>query len=370
MGRLRAPSPPPPGPGLRRSSSSGAELDSTEPRDPQPLARTASGLLHALLSGARRSLSPAPPSPPPPPRPPPLEDAPPPSPPPQSAPIAIPKAAGGGTLRSSSASSSALRPPSPLGALPPSPLGGSSASPSPSRRPLLLQRHSPSPASRRNSFGGRLLGSFEQNLLAGAAPDSVRRVEGFGSVLSIAAPRGSGARCPAKRRLPFAAECAAGRAAADPPPYSASVALDGSGKASPGSASAGRLRVPSAGTVVLVLCNPEETPIYTFRVPYDFAALPPGGKAYVRQRVMGEPRDGGGGGSPALRYALHLRFVAAGRSAGDAGGGDAGEHTPRAPRLYLQGDLRIVFPHRAPDADLERLSTVEEVETFACDGPV
>jgi hypothetical protein len=179
-----------------------------------------------------------------------------------------------------------------------------------------------------------------------------------------------------------------------PPPFAAAIALDGSGVA--GGTSGERIRLPLAGEVVLVLSNPEGTPLHTFRVPFDFHSLlpthpgAPAMRAYLRQRVMAvrmkpqgrvatsAPSAAGVFGGPSAsggtpRYVVQLRFVSpAVRGAatqcelmGDAAESIAvvgspphshgGPATPlqgaSSRRLYLQGDIRVVFPLRRHDDD-------------------
>lgn len=188
------------------------------------------------------------------------------------------------------------------------------------------------------------------------------------------------------------------------PPFTASIALDGSGVAT-GSIASGaslgeRIRMPLAGEVVLVLSNPEGTPLHTFRVPYDFHALlpthsgAPAVRAYLRQRVMAVQKGAGGGAvsSGTARYVVQLRFMSpavrgghqhTGASKRNRDGGGASKLPPRSPdvigqtvegitaaedtarskhgdddgspaatrRLYLQGDVRVVFTLRRSDDD-------------------
>ena len=177
-----------------------------------------------------------------------------------------------------------------------------------------------------------------------------------------------------------------------PPPFAAAIALDGSGVS--GGTAGERIRLPMSGEVVLVLSNPEGTPLHTFRVPYDFLRLlpthpgAPAMRAYLRQRVVAvlKPRAatsapsfaGGFGGSSASggtpRYVVQLRFVSpavrgaptqcepVGNAAesitalGSPQHSDGGPATPQpgsasSRRLYLQGDIRVVFPLRRHDDD-------------------
>lgn len=204
-----------------------------------------------------------------------------------------------------------------------------------------VPRQPPSPVTR------SLASSFEHALLAGRG-GSLRRaspcaaVAGFTATLVVRAASESGGVC-VKRRLPFSAEWGGPGAGQ---PYCASVALDGGG----GEGGEGeRIRVPSTGEVSLELSNPEGTLLHTFRLAYDLAhplaQRPAATRAYLRQRVLATPR--GSPAPPTLRYALQLRFTAAAAS------------TARR-KVYLQGALRVVFPQRRPDSDLERLHVVQD----------
>ena len=174
-----------------------------------------------------------------------------------------------------------------------------------------------------------------------------------------------------------------------PPPFAAAIALDGTGVA--GGTSGERIRLPMAGEVVLVLSNPEGTPLHTFRVPYDFHSLlptHPGAPAMralaVRVKPMGRaatsaPSSAAGvfggpsssGGTP--RYVVQLRFVspavrgvatqceliggatesitALGSPHNSYGGPATPQQGASSRRLYLQGDIRVVFPLRRHDDD-------------------
>ena len=232
------------------------------------------------------------------------------------------------------------------------------------------------------------------------------RVPGWYAVLMVH-PRGPvPGRAPAKRRLPFVAECLTPPGGGPALPYCASIALDASGSPTadgpPGKGE--RVRVPPAGEVVLVVGNPEGTPVCTFRVPYDLSNMPGGCKTYVRQRILSSSRSAEPGRGGSLRYALQLRFVTppashpprgaegaerspqppggAEQSPGSEGSSPSPSSAPARHKLFLQarrraapppcpslrlrpqrhpacaqGDVRVVFPPRRPDADLEELTT-------------
>lgn len=165
------------------------------------------------------------------------------------------------------------------------------------------------------------------------------RVPNFSSVLSVRAAADAG-QAPSKRRLPFSAEAPAGESTL---PFTAAVALDGSGESG---GSGERIRMPLAGEILLLLVNPEKTPLHTIRLPYDLrpgllAEPALGIRAYVRQRV----RVRG-----VVICALQVRFVSPPpRRGSGGGGGDKGELAAR--RLFLQGDLKVVFSSRRGDDD-------------------
>ena len=166
------------------------------------------------------------------------------------------------------------------------------------------------------------------------------RLPHFSAVLSVRAAADTG-QAPTKRRLPFSADVPS---AEEPDlPYMAAIALDGSGESG---GSGERIRMPLAGELLLLLVNPEKTPLHTFRVPFDLRpgllSQPTlGVRAYVRQRVLIRGVVVG---------ALQVRFVSPAPRRSSEGA---------ARRLFLQGDLKVVFTSRRGDDDDDSLRLVE-----------
>ncbi|KAM9093901.1 protein FAM214B isoform X2 [Sarcophilus harrisii] len=145
-----------------------------------------------------------------------------------------------------------------------------------------------------------LLGNFEESLLRGRFVPS-GHIEGFTAEIGA-----SGSYCPQHVTLPVAVTFFDVSEHSAPAPF-------------------------------LTLFNPNQTVVKMFLVTFDFSDMPAAHVTFLRHRLFLVPVGEEGNGSPTRRllcYLLHLRF-----------------RSSRSGRLYLHGDIRLLFSRRSLELD-------------------
>ncbi|XP_038598407.1 protein FAM214B, partial [Tachyglossus aculeatus] len=185
-------------------------------------------------------------------------------------------------------------------------------------------RKGPSPpGSPRPAVSRPLLGNFEESLLRGRFPPS-GHIEGFTAEIGA-----SGSYCPPHVTLPVSVTFFDVSEHGAPAPFLGVADLTPLGRKGYG--------VPKAGTVQVTLFNPNQTVVKMFLVTFDFSDMPAAHVTFLRHRLFLVPvgeRDGAGPARGLLCYLLHLRF-----------------RSSRSGRLYLHGDLRLLFSRRSLEVD-------------------
>eukprot|EP00164_Ancoracysta_twista_P002939 GFYU01003910.1.p1 GENE.GFYU01003910.1~~GFYU01003910.1.p1 ORF type:complete len:495 (-),score=77.64 GFYU01003910.1:311-1795(-) len=112
-------------------------------------------------------------------------------------------------------------------------------------------------------------------------------------------------------------------------------------------------RVPSAGTLRILLSNPQGMPLKMFLFKYDLRKMEPGTKTFMRQRIASDTE-----GRNRTHYLIHIWF---------AYGPHAKQETltssksGKKPRLFMYKDMRICFPPvQADSEEAKRLVTTYE----------
>jgi hypothetical protein len=88
-------------------------------------------------------------------------------------------------------------------------------------------------------------------------------------------------------------------------------------------------RIPKKGQVQIVVSNPQNTAVHLFLIPYDLSSMPINYKTFIRQRSMELNSN-----VKSLVQAIHLQVAC------------VEGKKPGSKRLYIYGDIRIVFQNR------------------------
>ncbi|PIK46731.1 hypothetical protein BSL78_16395 [Apostichopus japonicus] len=167
-----------------------------------------------------------------------------------------------------------------------------------------------------------LLGNFEESVLNG-------RLEPLGTLGGFTAEIGaSGSFCPKHVTYPVTVYFFSVADEDAPSSYYGHINLENLGKRG--------YRIPKAGTIQVILFNPNKTVVKMFVMRYDLSEMPPNCQTFARQRIFYMPSnaDPDDDSEKQLRYLLHLRF-----------------QSSRSGRVYLHTDVRMIFARHCPDLE-------------------